>query len=125
MLAKDTPSSAISAANKKVQQIRQGKEQQPAQKSRRGSYCHKTTKLTMQVRAYLVALRAHGAVVNTAIPIGCAEGIMKSKDNNLLASNGGHISVTKHWGKHPLTRMGLSSVERALMQRLQCQTLKK
>ena len=60
----------------------------------------------MQVRAYLVALRAHGAVVNTAIAIGCAEGIMKSKDNNLLASHGGHISVTKHWGKHPLTCMG-------------------
>ena len=60
----------------------------------------------MQVRAYLVGLRAHGAVVNTAIAIGCAEGVLKSKDSNLLAFNGGHISVTKHWGKHLLTRMG-------------------
>ena len=32
-------------------------------------------------------------VVNTAIAIGCAEGIMKSKDSNLLPSNGGHISL--------------------------------
>ena len=30
----------------------------------------------MQVRAYLKALRTHGAVVNTAIAIGCAEGIV-------------------------------------------------
>ena len=54
----------------------------------------------------MVALRAHGAVVNTVVAIGCAEGIVKSKDSNLPASNGGHISVTKHWGKHLLTRMG-------------------
>ena len=62
--------------------------------------------LEMQVRAYLTALRENGAVVNTAIAIGCAEGIVKSKDSNLLAANGGHIVLTKHWGKHLLTRMG-------------------
>ena len=61
--------------------------------------------LEMQVRAYLTALRENGAVVNTAIAIGCAEGIVKSNDSNLLAANGGHIVLTKHWGKH-LTRMG-------------------
>lgn len=60
----------------------------------------------MQVRAYLNALRDNGAVVNTAIAIGCAEGIVRSKDSNLLASNGGHITLTKHWGKHLLSRMG-------------------
>ena len=52
------------------------------------------------------ALRANGAVVNIAIAIGCAEGIAKSKDSNLLASNGGHIALSKHWGKHLLTCMG-------------------
>ena len=62
--------------------------------------------LEMQVRAYLTALCENGAVVNTAIAIGCAEGIVKSKDSNLLASNGGHIALSKHWGKHFLTRMG-------------------
>ena len=62
--------------------------------------------LEAQVREYLIALRANGAVVNTAIAIGCAEGIVKSKDSNLFASNGGHIVLSKHWGKHLLTRMG-------------------
>ena len=62
--------------------------------------------LEAQVREYLIALLANGAVVNTAIAIGCAEGIVKSKDSNLLASNGGHIVLSKHWGKHLLTRMG-------------------
>jgi len=32
--------------------------------------------MEMQVRAYLTALHANGAVVNTAIAIGCAEGIV-------------------------------------------------
>ena len=44
--------------------------------------------------------------MNTAIAIGCAEVIVKSKDSSLLASKGGHISVAKHWGKHLLTHMG-------------------
>ena len=51
--------------------------------------------LEMQVRTYLTALRANGAVVNTATAIGCAEGIVKSKDSRLLASNGGHIVLSK------------------------------
>lgn len=57
----------------------------------------------MQVRAYLKSLRASGAVVNTSIAIGCAEGILMS---NLLACNGGHITLNKHWGKNILSRMG-------------------
>ena len=60
----------------------------------------------MQVRTYLTALRANGAVVNTAIAIGCAEGIVKSNDSNLLVSNGGHIVLSKHCAKHLLSRMG-------------------
>ena len=47
----------------------------------------------MQVRAYLTALRENGAAVKTAIAIGFAEGIVKSKDSSLLASNGGHIAL--------------------------------
>ena len=31
---------------------------------------------------------------------------MKSKDSNLLASNGRHIVLSKHWSKHLLSRMG-------------------
>ena len=60
----------------------------------------------MQVRAYLKALRENGAVVNTAIAIACAEGIIRNKDSNLLAANGGHIALTKSWSRHLLERMG-------------------
>ena len=53
-----------------------------------------------QVRAYLTALRENGAVVNTAITIACAKGVVKNFDGNLLECNGGHISLTKHWAKY-------------------------
>ena len=29
-----------------------------------------------------------------------------NEDSNLLARNGGHIVLTKHWAKHLLGRMG-------------------
>ena len=55
--------------------------------------------LDKQVRAYVTTLRSNGAMVNTAVVMSCAEGIVKSHDSNLLASNGGHILLTKDWGK--------------------------
>lgn len=63
--------------------------------------------LDRQVQAYVTALRKNGAVVNTAIVMACAEGIVRSKNSNLLCSNGGHISLTKDWAKSLLHRMGL------------------
>ena len=62
--------------------------------------------LDRQVRAYLSALRSNGAVVNTAIAIACAEGIIKNFDSNLLECNGGHIRLTKSWAKCLMLRMG-------------------
>ena len=62
--------------------------------------------LDRQVRTYLTDLRANGSPVNTAITLGVAEGIIKNEDSNLLATNGGHIVLTKHWAKGLLTRMG-------------------
>ena len=35
-------------------------------------------------------------VINSAIVISVAEGIIESYDSNLLKSNGGHIKCTKH-----------------------------
>lgn len=35
-----------------------------------------------------------------------AEGIIKNHDSNLLACNGGHISLTKYWAKSLLNRLG-------------------
>jgi transposase-like protein len=63
--------------------------------------------LDKQVQAYLNYIRDDGGIVNTAMAISCAEGIVMCKDSNLLASNGGHIFLTKHWGKNTLHRMGL------------------
>ena len=60
--------------------------------------------LDKQVKAYLKALREYGAVVNTAITIACARGVMKNVDSNLLKCHGGHISLTKH-AKYLLERM--------------------
>ena len=59
-----------------------------------------------QVQAYLTYLRSTGLPVNTAITLGVAEEIVKNEDSNLLATNGGHIVLTKYWAKGLLTRMG-------------------
>ena len=61
--------------------------------------------LDRQVHAYLTALSESGAVVNTAIAIACAKGLVKCHDSNLLVCNGGHILLTKHWAKYLLERM--------------------
>ena len=58
--------------------------------------------LDKQVQAYLTSFRESGAVVNTAITMACAEGIVRSSDSNLLAINGGHILITKDWAKNML-----------------------
>lgn len=62
--------------------------------------------LDQQVREYLQALRKNGAPVNTAIVIACGDGIVRSKDANLLAVNGGSITLSKDWAKYILKRMG-------------------
>ena len=65
--------------------------------------------LDKQVREYVKYLRdlECGAVVNSAIVIAAAEGIVMNKDSNLLACNGGGINLTKYWGKSLLRRMGI------------------
>lgn len=62
--------------------------------------------LDEQVKTYILALRNNGAVINSAIVIGCATGIVKSHDSNLLKCNGGHINITKHWALSLLHRLG-------------------
>ena len=62
--------------------------------------------LDKQVQAYLTSFRESGAVVNTAIAMACAEGIVRSTDSNMLTVNGGHILITKNWAKSLLHRMG-------------------
>jgi len=59
-----------------------------------------------QLQEYIKSLREAKAVINSAIVISAAEGIVKSYNSNLLESNGGHIKCTKHWAKHFLNRLG-------------------
>ena len=74
---------------------------------KKGRACLLGDKLNKQVRDYLTSLRAHGADVNTAIMVRFTERIIKNKNSNLLASNGGHIVLTKYRGKNLLSRMGV------------------
>ena len=45
-------------------------------------------------------------MINTAVVMGCVEGIVSHHDSNLLAENGGHITISKDWAKSLLHRMG-------------------
>jgi len=65
--------------------------------------------LDRQVRVYLATLRDARGVVNTSIAISAATGIVRRHDSNLLAVNGGHIFLTKHWAKYLMERMGYVS----------------
>ena len=62
--------------------------------------------LDRQVRDYLQVLRKNEAPVNTAVVIACSDGIVRRKDANLLAINGGSITLSKDWAKYILKRMG-------------------
>ena len=62
--------------------------------------------LDMQVQEYVKSLRENGGVVNSAIVMVGAEGIVKSYDSNLLKENGGHIVCSKSWAKGFLHRLG-------------------
>ena len=45
----------------------------------------------------VLALRAEGSPVNSAIVMACAEGIVMSHDSNMLRINSGHVLFTMYW----------------------------
>lgn len=51
------------------------------------------------------ALRVGGGVMNTAIVMAAANGIVSAKEVTLLPSRGGNIDVNKNWEKSLLHRM--------------------
>ena len=61
--------------------------------------------LDKQGKAYLLDVRESATVVNTAIAIGCAQGLPQHYDSNLLECNGGPILLTKSWAKSLFQRM--------------------
>ena len=50
-----------------------------------------------ELQAYITTLREAGYVINSAIVMGAAEGIIKKHNSNLLVTNGGHIEIKKGW----------------------------
>ena len=65
--------------------------------------------LDRQVQDYIKYLRERGTAINTSVVMASAEGIVKSKDANLLKENGnfGGIEITKSWAHVLLGRMGM------------------
>ena len=61
--------------------------------------------LDKSVQDYIEALRVAGGVVNTAIVMAAANGIVSAKDVTLLASRGGNIEINKDWAKSLLRLM--------------------
>ena len=57
------------------------------------------------VQDYIKNLREIRGVVNTAIVVGAANGIVSAQNCALLLENGSHVSITKGWAKSILHRM--------------------
>ena len=51
--------------------------------------------LDKEVQAYIQETRKVGGVVNARIAIACSTGILRRRNSNLLAVNGGHVMLTK------------------------------
>ena len=63
-------------------------------------------KIDAEIKAIITAMRDNGAVVNTAIAIATATGVIRKRDKSLLIENGGPLELTKNWAKSLLFRMG-------------------
>ena len=61
--------------------------------------------LDEKVKRYVVAIRNNGGIVTTAITLAAASAIVRRTDRNLLAENGGHITLTRNWAKSLLYRL--------------------
>ena len=63
--------------------------------------------LECQVQEFIREVRSSGGVVNTAITLAAAKGIVLAKDANMLSQNGGYLNLSRDWAKRLLSRMGL------------------
>jgi len=61
--------------------------------------------LDRKVRAYIQDTRRLGNAITTRVVMAGALGIVKKKDKNLLAENGGHIVINKSWARYLLQCM--------------------
>lgn len=61
--------------------------------------------LDSKVQSYVNVLRKNTSVINVAIILSAARGIVMKTDKHLLTEFGGHIELSKHWAKSLLARM--------------------
>ena len=61
--------------------------------------------ITREVMEYIRAVRDGGGVVNTAVVIAAALGMVKRRQPSLLECNGGYVSLKKSWAKYLLGKM--------------------
>jgi len=61
--------------------------------------------LDRKVRTYIQDTRRLGNAITTRVVMAGALGIVKKKDKNLLAENGGHIVINKSWARYLLQHM--------------------
>ena len=72
----------------------------------RGHPCLLGRELDNQLQEYVKGLREGKSIINSAIVMSAAMGIVKSHNSDLLEVNGGHIRLSKEWSKSFLSRMG-------------------
>ena len=60
--------------------------------------------LDNRVQLYVKEMHTTGVVINTAVMMAAAEGIVKHHDANLVGGNG-PITITKDWVRFLLSRM--------------------
>ncbi len=61
--------------------------------------------IPIQVKSYIRAVREHGGMITSSITMAAATAIVRRADRNLLAENGGPITITNNWAKSLLYRM--------------------
>ena len=62
--------------------------------------------LDQAIKDYIVSLRTAGGVVNTAITLAAAEGIITARYPGKLQKQGGDLCIGKDWAESSLKRMG-------------------
>ena len=67
-----------------------------------------------QVQQFVKALQQSGTVVTPQVVIAAAEGIISANNKELLASNGGNISLKKTWAVSLMKRVGLRKSKAAI-----------
>ena len=65
-------------------------------------------KMDSMVQQYIQRIREMGGVINTAIVISSAKGILMSQDRTRLVEFGGPATLTPAWAKSLLKRMKFS-----------------